>query len=140
MQMRKKLSLGASVATTAARNPGERYRQADATVLGIASLELVPGVTVHANLGGVRDTQANRSAALLLAAATWAPTPNTLLFAEVAGNSRSAVFGSVVRATGLRVWLVQDVWALDFTASRPVGQGASNRLGIGFGWYGSSVF
>lgn len=47
-----KLSLGASLATTAARNPGGRYQHADSTVLGLASLEPLPGLAVHLNLGG----------------------------------------------------------------------------------------
>lgn len=113
------------------------WRNAEASVLGLATLMLNDEWMLHANLGPVRSRESHYTAGALSTAVMWTPHEQFFLFAELDANTHSQVFGGTVKTLGGRLWLVKDVFGLDLTASRESGSPATLWT-LGFGWYGIS--
>ncbi len=130
------LSLGLKLSRDWAKPVGAAWQAAQTSLLGLATQKLGDAWALHGNLGLARDSATATRATLLYLALAWTPADAWLLFAEVQGNNKHAVFGGTVASLGARWWLLKDRLGLDITASRESGTGGPTRWGLGLGWYG----
>ncbi len=116
------------------------WKRTNAVALALATLKISPSMTLHANLGHLRDRAAQpntqQTATLLNLALVVTPTEHLLLFAETQTNDRRSIFGGAVNTIGGRWWLIKDRLGLDLTASRTAGSESGTTWTAGFGWYG----
>ena len=119
-----------------AQPAGGRWTRAGESLLGLASWQLHPAWTVHANFGATHDAASRTRAALLNLALVWTAGERLLLVAETQRNSKPEVFGGAVGTVGARWWLAKDVLGLDLTASRGSRSGNPTTWTLGLGWYG----
>ncbi len=115
---------------------GDARHVANTSLLGLVTLTVSPALTLHANVGHLRDRDRRQNATLFNVALTLAPTDVLLLFAETQTNDRRALFGATVNAIGGRWWLIKGRLGFDITASRRVGSTEGTTWTAGLGWYG----
>lgn len=128
--------LGAKLSGAWATPAGAAWHASQTTALVVLTLKPGDAMALHANLGATHDHASGKHASLLNLALAWAPHDALLLFAEVLGNSRHAVFGGTQRNVGARWWLAKDTVGLDLTAGRAAGVSGTTRWTLGLGWYG----
>lgn len=97
----------------------------------LATRELSHQWTLHVNLGHIHDIDQHATVTNVNASLNWRPHPRWLIFAEVLGDTRTAL----QKSAGLRWWLLQDRVAVDVTAARNGAHARTSVWGIGLGWY-----
>ena len=132
------VSAGLKLSLAYRRQPGESWRHRDSNLLLLVSTKFNDTLTLHTNLGAIRNQAEKINAGLFNIALVATPNERVLLFAESQTNSRQATFGPTVNTIGGRWWVIKQRFGLDATASRAIGQpGATYTLG--FGWYGLTL-